>query len=186
MSEGHIFCYFVPHVDDHVLLSLLQAGRWTWLYAERMETTELMLLSDATAGELPLTRWQHGRAFDEQHELTWWRKNNYSDLRLLTKDAQPEIGSLQWGKGAEWQAAGVPQETLLHGTRDDEAANRGEARWSEARIPRWLFHPLPLNEGQYPPRQVGLLVQSYAKNDIVGLTRLIAVRGLRVEEQRDG
>lgn len=183
MSDANLYLFSVEGIDQENLASLLDPQRWRWLYAERLETTALAFLADVLADEVPLARWQHGRAFDQAGELAWWRQEGGRyELRLLTESAQPALGDLNWRQGQQWQPAGDVQETLLHGTRDDEVAAEGEGRWSEARIPRWLRYPVETAEEQKPPKHVVLVTQAYGQNGVVGLTRLLAVRGLEVED----
>ena len=56
------------------MLALLQEVAWRWLYAERMEDTRLCFLEDALNDQVPWTRWRYARAFDEDSELTWQRR----------------------------------------------------------------------------------------------------------------
>jgi hypothetical protein len=160
--------------------TLLHNGSWRWLYAERMETTELCFLADVLNEEsgVPWSRWPYGRAFDEHSELAWQRRpdGNY-DLCWLAEGGAPPAG-ISWTTSPGWQASDPPVETLLHGSLDRGRSSQEPQRrasWSEARIPRYLYHPVA-SSGDDLPERVTLVTQAYAQQGIVGLTRLLAVR----------
>lgn len=163
--------YAATAVPADVLHQLLQAGSWPWLYAERMEGTELLRLAVALAGTLPWTRWAHGRAFGPESELTWWRQaDGRYQLRLLSESVAPD-GDILWQAG-EPLAADPPYQSLLFGTYDDDSAGDVPS-WSEARIPRRLHYPLAADSP--PAEQVALRLQNLRYHGIAIGTRLLAV-----------
>jgi hypothetical protein len=165
--------YVVHNVSPASLGDLLQSEVWPWLYAERMEATELMFLADALEADVPWQRWQHGRAFGSESELAWWRQpDERYQVRLLAEGALP--AGLAWGEAvAQWTPwSDKAEATLLHGTLDGETGDRPS--WSEARIPRWLHYPVT---EQPAPERVVLLTLVYQRNGIPGLTRLVGVQG---------
>lgn len=176
MSEESIRAYFLTGVTADALESLLRGGSWPWLYAERMEATELCFLAEAMAGNIPWQRWRHGRVFDPQSELSWQRQpDGRYHLRLLTTVSPPQTDRLDWGDADEWPAAGRQTATLLHGIRNDEPFPDGKPRWSEARLPRYLAYPVT---EAAPPERVALVTQAYWQSRTTLATRLVAVQGV--------
>lgn len=163
------------NVSASVLAPLLSGNHWRWLYGERREATELCWLADALAAAVPWQRWRHARLFNNNSELAWWQTGNDSyRLRLLATDAPPRAEGITWYPGTTWQAVGNPVATLLHGERDDQPHAEGRTSWSEARIPRWLFYPVPPTTAT----RVALLVQPLARNGIIGLHRLMRLEAV--------
>lgn len=169
--------YTATAVPADALYQLLAAGSWPWLYAERMEGTELLRLADALAATLPWTRWAHGRAFGPESELAWWRQaDGHYQLRLLTEGNVPD-GSISW-QANEPLTADPPYQSLLFGAYDDDSA-AGIPSWSEARIPRRLHYPLPADS--QPAKQVALRLQNLRRHEIAVGTRLLAVEAVGAE-----
>lgn len=163
--------YTATAVSADALYQLLQAGSWPWLYAERMEGTELLRLAEALAAALPWTRWAHGRAFGPESQLTWWRQADaHYQLHLLTEGVAPG-GNIAWQAG-EPLTADPPYQSLLFGTYDDDSKD-GVPSWSEARIPRRLHYPLPADS--QPAAQVALRLQNLRYHGVAIGTRLLAV-----------
>lgn len=159
-------------VSPDWLTEQLAAGDWRWAYAERQDDIILCWLSHLPGG---VNHWDHGRAFALQSELAWWRQPDGSlQLRLLAET--PPASGHGWQDGGVWQPYGPVQQTVLHGLRDDAPPDPETPAWSEQRIPRWLHYPVPLDSRGAPLRVV-LLVQPYAQNELVGLTRLLALDG---------
>lgn len=166
--------YVARGVTEEALDALVRDGSRRWFYGEWAGAIALDWLATALQSGTPWTAWDHGRAFDEAGELAWWREAGGFTVRVLTAGAAPE--GLSWQARATWRANGdASQATLLHGEPDKE---QGQARtWYEARIPRPLHYPLP--EGD-PPDRVVLLAQPLHNGDeIVGITRLVGVKGIR-------
>ena len=167
--------FTVLDVSKTTLNTLLTetASHWQWFYGEQKEGIELLRFSEV----LPSwSQWTHGRAFDTERELSWWREDNGGyQLQLLTEKAPPTT-TIAWGNPTIWKPVGSYYNTLLHGELDNERSKeQGIATWSEGRIPRWLMYPLDIHPDDAPQRVV-LTTQTYAQNGIVGLTRLIRVK----------
>ncbi|MCB8983450.1 MAG: hypothetical protein H6659_06485 [Ardenticatenaceae bacterium] len=169
--------YFTSQVTQTTLLALLQASQdtWPWLYVETATDTELLWLQTA----LTETGWWHksfhGRAFGPKSELAWWRvADDTYELRLLTVASPPLAKGVVWGEAIPWEPWGAAIWTQLYGELDtDRSQQSGISIWSEARIPRYLAYPLE----EKTSTRVLLQTQAYARDGIVGLTRLLAVAG---------
>jgi hypothetical protein len=181
------------HVIERASLADLRAAledeRLTWAYASRMEDAGLgwlqdlldeqplgAPLSDGRPG-VPLTRWSEGRAFGPELEVDWRRDGETYRLRALLEQGEPPQG-VDWGEpvSTSLKANGGERHVLLHGELDEgRSASSERITWSEARIPRYLAHPVEIRERKEPPRQVTLVVQDYARNGAVVLTRLLKV-----------
>lgn len=169
--------YFTSQVTQPTLLALLQASQdtWPWLYVETVTDTELLWLQPALAETGWWNKSFHGRAFGPKSELAWWRvADDTYELRLLTVASPPLAEGVVWGEAIPWEPWGTAIWTRLYGELDtDRSQQSGISTWSEARIPRYLAYPL---EGK-PSTRVLLKTQAYARDGIVGLTRLLAVAG---------
>lgn len=163
--------YVAAGVPAAALDDLLQEAGRRWFYGERRDAVALAWLEDAAG----VAEWDHGRAFDADAELAWWREGDGAfSVRLLT--AGDPLPGLSWSEPETWRAAGELQKTLLHGDLDEEDGDGNRPAWSAARIPRRLRYPVP--EGEAPDR-VALLVQPLHGGDgVAALTRLVGVEGV--------
>jgi hypothetical protein len=185
MPEVRVYVVERASLDD--LKTALEDERLTWAYASRMEDTGLGWLDDLLGKQplgaplsddrpgVPLTRWTEGRAFGPELEVDWWRRGETYRLRALLEEGEPPKG-VDWGKSVNTslRAKSGERHVLLHGELDESSEVRGPT-WSEARIPRRLAHPCELQEGKEPPQRVALVIQDYARNGAVVLTRLLRI-----------
>jgi len=172
-------------VSLEALRRVLAENNLRWVYAERMADTGLGTVADLLAGEplgapkdgsrpgVELARWKHGRAFGPDLEVDWWREGEAFRLRALSEATLPQ--GVEWqepGDGPALVAVGAPRAMTLYGTHDEKSPP-DRPTWSEARVPRYLAHPVHIDGS--PPSRVALLGQDYAQRGVVVLTRLVGV-----------
>jgi hypothetical protein len=166
----------VTEVPLSVLQELLDTVMWTWVYAERQADIVLTGRERFLSGSVPLAQWAHGRVFNRQLELSWWRQEERYDLRWISEGSSPPPESITWTAVDTTAWTAEDQHWLLVGEYDRDR-EREVPTWSEARIPRYLPYPIEVEEGATPPDRVALVARSYQVQHIPQTTRL-----LRVEE----
>lgn len=179
--------YVVEQVSIEALQTALSDERLVWAFASRMEDTGLGWLRDmlderplgappaARRPGVPMSRWEEGRAFGPNLEVDWWREGEIYRLRALLEEGSPPA-DVDWGEpvGGPLSASGDERYELLHGELDKDSSG-DLPTWSEARIPRRLAHPYEAPQGREPASRVSLVVQDYARDGAVVLTRLLRV-----------
>jgi hypothetical protein len=189
MPDLRVYVVEQASLDD--LSAALKDERLTWAYASRMEDAGLGWLDDMLDEQplgappedsrpgVPLTRWGEGRTFGPELEVDWWRRGKSYRLRALLEEGKPPNG-VDWGEPLNTSLSVDSDEryVLLHGEMDESSEVRS-LTWSEARIPRRMAHPCELQEGMEIPKRVTLVVQDYARDGAVVLTRLLKVSAPR-------
>ncbi len=158
MTAVSIQRYVASEIQSETLNTIINHGQWRWVYAEQQKGTELTWFETLAADESGWEQWQHGRLFDQHHELTWWREQNGRfTCRLLTTQTPPT--SINWDDGETYDMVVPPdsaketrlkpgaERTLMHGRWNPGST---PPTWSEPRIPRYLAYPveptLPIHE----------------------------------------
>lgn len=167
--------YVAQSISLASLTKALQDPRLRWAYAERVEDI-VLTWRDALLGDtVPLERWSHGRAFSQELEVCWWRRDGGYKVRAIVSAGKPPAG-IAWTllNTDNWQATG-DHAALLIGEHDTDRSG-DVPTWSAARIPRYLPYPVPMS-GTLPTR-VALVARAYRSGGIVVTQRLVRVEGV--------
>lgn len=161
--------YIASRVSMADLGRALRDLRLKWVYAERMEDTVLTWRDALLEQQATLARWNHGRAFGLELELTWWRRGDSVDARAIVAQGNlPEGITWQPYPTNEWKVE--EHEVLLVGERDPNVQAEKPV-WSTARIPRYLAYPA---DGSF--QRVALVEHVYRHQGIVVASRLKEVK----------
>jgi hypothetical protein len=168
--------YVAPSVSPAMLTEALRDTRLHWAYAERLEDTVLTWRDALLNGDVPLKRWDHGRAFGPEMEVSWWRRDEGYEVRAIISTGQPPAVIL-WTRldTGGWQAED-DHVALLIGEHDADRPT-DVPTWSAARIPRYLPYPVEVSERKTPLR-AALVVRVYRAGGIIVTQRLVQVKGV--------
>lgn len=188
MDEIQEQMYTDQNVTASALRQALTDPRLRWVYAERMEDIVLTACTGWPPDGVPLERWCHGRAFADELELCWWLRDSERDdsddgarydVRAITVGDAPAAEAIHWQAKAIDDDEGTVSQWLLIGEQDtDRESDRPS--WSVARIPRYLYYPVP--EQKIPPERVAVWTKAYRHAGITTLHRLLAVKGVETDE----
>lgn len=169
--------YVAPSVSPAVLAEALRDARLHWAYAERLEDTVLTWRDALLNGDVPLERWDHGRAFGPELEVSWWQCDEGYEVRAIISIGQPPA-CISWKRldTDGWQAEG-DYVTLLIGEHDTDRPT-DMPTWSAARIPRYLPYPVEVLGGKKPPSRATLVARVYRAGGIIVTQRLVQVKGV--------
>lgn len=174
--------YSAKGISAAALRQALEDPRLRWVYGERMEDIVLITRTRWLDQEITLEHWHHGRAFAPALELSWWQRNGERyEVRAITAGDPPtgidwDLWESDWDS---WQPdATIPW--LLVGEHDtDRESDRGPS-WSVARIPRYLYYPVP--ELDAPSTRVAAQARAYRQQGMITLHRLLEVKGVETDD----